>query len=267
MIYEVFKFRNELLPFKYFEEVKLSENIYLHWHEEIELICVTEGEGYGFNNSVKTSLKTGDILVVNSGEVHSFGSQDSMSYHCIIISESFLRKNGIDITKVNFCHHIRNKDMENIFNEISDLFSKKDRFTELHLRTLVLELFCKMSELYIADTSTLPYYNTQIINGVKGAINYIHENYNEKITIDEILMKSGFSRAYFSREFKKITGKSIVDYINYIRCTHAEELIASRECSIRESAEMCGFSSMSYFSKTYRKFIGNLPSETIEKNN
>ena len=88
----------------------------------------------------------------------------------------------------------------------------------------------------------------------------------EKIKIEEILEESGFSRAYFSREFKKITGNSIVDYINFVRCSRTEELISTGDYIISEAAEMCGFSSMSYFSKTYKKFMGRLPSETVKKN-
>lgn len=266
MIYEVFRFESDLLPFKYSHQRVMNNVTYSHWHEEIELIYVTEGAGYGHNNSEKIHLEKGDVFVANSGEVHSFGSDDIMKYHCIIISEKFLRKNGIDITKVNFCHFIRDKEIAGSFEEINSVLKKENDFLALYFRTAILRLFCKMAENYVADTSTLPYYNSRIINSVKGVINYIHENFKEKIKIEEILEESGFSRAYFSREFKKITGNSIVDYINFVRCSRTEELISTGDYIISEAAEMCGFSSMSYFSKTYKKFMGRLPSETVKKN-
>lgn len=265
MIYEVFGFKNDF-PFKYTKQIRSSDGAaYFHWHEEIELIYVTDGCGYGFNDSVKTYLEKGDILVVNSGEIHTFGSDNEMTYQCIIINEGFLRKNGIDITKTLFCHHIRNEKMAEIFEEMYKISEAQTDYKELRLKTDLLRLFCIMADKYIADISEKPYHNALIINGVKGAINYIHENFPKKITIDEIVDKSGFSRAYFSREFKKITGKSIVDYINFIRCTRADELISSGEYNIGKAAEICGFSNLSYFTKIYKKIMGRLPSELLKK--
>jgi AraC-like DNA-binding protein len=57
------------------------------------------------------------------------------------------------------------------------------------------------------------------------------------------------------------TGKTLVEYINIVRCEHARELLSSGSFNVGESAEQCGFQDISYFSRIYKKYIGILPSE------
>ena len=82
----------------------------------------------------------------------------------------------------------------------------------------------------------------------------------EEITIDDLSQFAGYSRAHLSRQFKKATGLSIVEYINYIRCTNAHTMLVGENKTVSEVALECGFSNMSYFSKIYKRVIGKLPS-------
>ena len=112
---------------------------------------------------------------------------------------------------------------------------------------------------YLTDSDV-----TQNVPGrITDAIRYIKQNYNQSITVDEIVNHVGFSRAYFSREFKKHTGVSLITYLNYIRCSQARNMLG-KGTSINETAEACGFQNLSYFSKTYRKLMGVLPSADMK---
>lgn len=84
------------------------------------------------------------------------------------------------------------------------------------------------------------------------------------MTVEDILKKVGFSRAHFSREFKKYIGVSIIEYVNYVKCDRARMLM-NKGNSVSEAAVLCGFNNLSYFSKMYRKIIGNLPSNDLNK--
>ncbi|EOU2011906.1 helix-turn-helix domain-containing protein, partial [Clostridium perfringens] len=55
--------------------------------------------------------------------------------------------------------------------------------------------------------------------------------------------------------------QTILDYINHIRCINARNLILYNGYTISESAYKSGFNNLSYFSKTYKKYMGLLPSE------
>ena len=95
---------------------------------------------------------------------------------------------------------------------------------------------------------------------IKNVIEYISDNYSSEITIDTLSQFAGYSRAHLSRQFKKATGLSIVEYINYIRCTNAHTMLIGENKTVSEVALECGFSNMSYFSKIYKRVIGKLPS-------
>ena len=99
---------------------------------------------------------------------------------------------------------------------------------------------------------------------VKKAIKYIRKNYSNPLSLDEIAAGIGFSRYYFCHIFKEMTGMSVISYINLIRCENAKSLMLLRKYSISEIALMCGFENFSYFSKTYKKYMGRLPSEDMK---
>ena len=55
------------------------------------------------------------------------------------------------------------------------------------------------------------------------------------------------------------------NYLNYTRCSYARKLLASGRYNVSESAEHSGFSNLSYFAKTYKKYMGELPSQVERK--
>ena len=63
---------------------------------------------------------------------------------------------------------------------------------------------------------------------------------------------------YKRQVFKEVTRRTPVDYINFIRCNYARNLLLSGRYNVSESAEMSGFKNLSYFSKTYKKYMGCL---------
>ena len=75
----------------------------------------------------------------------------------------------------------------------------------------------------------------------------------------------GFSKYYLCRTFRQITGSTVVDYLNSLRCAHALQLLSSGEYTVGECAEKCGFRNLSYFAKVYRRYRGCSPSDELGK--
>ena len=78
---------------------------------------------------------------------------------------------------------------------------------------------------------------------------------------EDIANAVGLSMYHFSREFKKASGYSVMQYVNMIRCEHAQQLLISGKYKIKEVALLCGFDNYSYFSNIYKSYMGVLPSE------
>ena len=86
------------------------------------------------------------------------------------------------------------------------------------------------------------------------ATNYIMENIEDKLSIEEIAAHTGISSGYLSRMFKEISGRSIVEYINYTKIEKVKELIATKNKSLREAGEDVGINDQNYLSRMFKKY-------------
>ena len=65
------------------------------------------------------------------------------------------------------------------------------------------------------------------------------------------------------KKIKSLTDQSPTDFIKTIRLNHSLELLKTQNYSVTEVSEMCGFTSVAYFSTVFRKFFGKSPSDIL----
>lgn len=92
-------------------------------------------------------------------------------------------------------------------------------------------------------------------------LEYIHANYKHKITIDDMAKQSNLSPFHFSRFFKSISGKTIVDYLNEYRIDQSAHILSTSKDKIMDVAFECGIQNFSYFIKLFKKYKGCTPGE------
>lgn len=98
------------------------------------------------------------------------------------------------------------------------------------------------------------------------AVNLIHEKYaSEILSISDLSYMCGVSPEYFRLLFKKNFGISPLKYINNLKISRAKELLMSGMYSVATSAEMSGFTDMSYFSREFKKITGVSPSRFVSE--
>lgn len=93
------------------------------------------------------------------------------------------------------------------------------------------------------------------------SIEYIAEHYADEITCTKVAAHINFSPTYFSRLFKKETGRSYVEYVSFVRLQRAIALIRHSDSTLEQIAEELGFNTPNYFSNTFKKYVGLTPSE------
>ena len=141
------------------------------------------------------------------------------------------------------------------------LLSQKIR-TIIHNREIVRE---KTIRLISNDTSELP-----VVNNTNGKfINKLTEIVWANIgnaSFDKILFASemNVSPSQLYKKVKSLTGQSPTELIKTIRLRHASELLQTQRYTITEISELCGFSSVGYFSTVFKSFFGKSPTEFIE---
>ena len=88
---------------------------------------------------------------------------------------------------------------------------------------------------------------------------YLSANYQQKFSLTEVAAKFYLSPYYLSRLFRRVTGQSIVDYINNRRIEAARKLLETTELSISAVAEQTGFASAAHFRRVFREVMGTGP--------
>lgn len=91
------------------------------------------------------------------------------------------------------------------------------------------------------------------------SIRYIGDHYDQTITVDELAAEIGLTRASYTRQFKKITGKLPLDYVNAVRLERSKQLLQLTDDRIHEIAQNVGFSSEYYFGRRFKQYAGISP--------
>ena len=93
---------------------------------------------------------------------------------------------------------------------------------------------------------------------IEKAKEYIEENFGNDISLTDVADFVFLNPAYFSRYFKQYTGMNFIAYLLDVRMNHAKKLL-SEDYSIEEITRICGYSSVRYFSQSFKKHMGITP--------
>lgn len=108
--------------------------------------------------------------------------------------------------------------------------------------------------------------NLEIINGLNNAIEYIENNLDSTIEIDEIAKVAFTSRYHFQRMFHVLTGFTLGEYVRNRRLTLAAEELTSKDAKVTDVAMKYGYESLDAFIKAFQRLHGVTPSK-IKKGN
>jgi AraC-like DNA-binding protein len=101
-------------------------------------------------------------------------------------------------------------------------------------------------------------YNKKDQQRIKRLYQFINENYQRNIDLKEIANLSNLSEAAFCRYFKKMTRVTFTEFLNHYRVNQAKNLLLLDK-NVTETCFDCGFESMSYFNRTFKKLTGENP--------
>lgn len=92
-------------------------------------------------------------------------------------------------------------------------------------------------------------------------IDYVKENCREAISLSEVAKRFFVSDAHLSRMFRKNTGFTFTQYVNYQRVIYAQTLLSKKEDSIGEVAMRSGFENLTHFGRVFKQLTGCAPRE------
>ncbi|MFC3283400.1 helix-turn-helix transcriptional regulator [Litchfieldella rifensis] len=92
------------------------------------------------------------------------------------------------------------------------------------------------------------------------ALAYLDQNLHRKIAQSEVAESCGLSTFQFSRLFKRLTGDTFQEYLLHRRIAEAMRLLANPKVSITDVCFTVGFRDLSYFTRTFQRYVGQPPS-------
>ena len=261
-VYEPHIIKDPMLPFIFHINMVYSGAPKIaNWHNNLELLWCIEGSGVLRCESVDITFEKGDVLAINSNELHMIYSKTSVKYYCLITDSEFCKENGIDTDYIQFSRKINSEEIVAKFQAVTEAYSYYGVCRAAKIRLAVLDLIMALRISYsMRDAVITKNEKNSNTERIKRSMVYISQNLSKVFTLDEIASYVGVSKFYFTREFRRITGQTVFEYINIVRCKEAKRLI-SEGASVSSAARSCGFENMSYFSRTYKKYVGCSPSE------
>lgn len=249
-----------------------------HWHEEFEILYMTKGTALFHIDDESFELKEGQAIFINSGRLHSGITSNGQpcSYNAIVFKPEALA--GIYDRSMEYLNDIKmnkiilkciftgeaswEQELLSNLKEISACFSANEYGYHLAVKGRLLLLFSMIlaNGGYTVNNRGKGD-EARNIERLKKVIQYIQDNYQSRIMIDDLAAQLKMSRHYFCRFFKKFTGNTAVDYINCYKIDRAAALIGTTNISIMEAGLESGFDNFSYFIKTFKRFKNCTPSE------
>jgi len=92
----------------------------------------------------------------------------------------------------------------------------------------------------------------ELFSKLEPIFTYTELHFMEEVSVEQISRMTHFNYSYFCWIFKKATGESYIDYLNYVRISVVEELLRTTDLPISVLLERTGFTSLSYFNRVFK---------------
>ncbi len=268
-------------PISILKSTKTSE-FDTHTHDFIELVYIKSGNGYHIIDDMEFQVKKGDLLFINYGKTHSFRSEKGFVFYNILLTPWFMSEelvnseNAIDLLSLNCFESFSTFNdepkisfsadeivfVENMILEMEKEYYTKARGYEQALKSyitvLLIHIFRKMEKSNIlGKEKKIP---AEILE-------YLDNNYNEKITVNTLAERCFYNPSYFSRIFSETFGMSITDYVLEKRFEKACELLTQTDMTVEEIALISGYRDNGAIFKHFKKKLGTTPNEYRKSKN
>lgn len=227
-----------------------------HWHEHFEFLFFEQGHCNAFCDGKRFPVGPGDLIVVNSTQVHSFTAENPVDFRALIVSQDLLQ--DIEYAGTVLQNKIpADPFVKECFAALEREYSHKRPGSDLLIKSYVYALFAHLVFHY-TDRKTAAERPLQL-ERLDRVFQYISENYAEQIvpkTLAELLF---VTESYFCRFFKSATGVTLSHYLIEYRIKKAMLLLEETDEPVARIAESVGINDANYFSRIFRKTVGMTP--------
>lgn len=237
-----------------------------HYHKYIELLFSLSTNATVWLAGQRLSFHTGDLIIINSDELHGIVFHTYSEYICIKFSPEILYTPEQSLLEYKYVIPFLSKDANKkkfesselkdtlipaLFTDIMQEWQEKNTAFELAIRSNILKIFSILFRMNEGNNFLLP--NFKLTDALKCTIAYVNEHFNT-ITENEAASFCGLSYHHFSTVFKNATGQNFNTYLTAIKLREAEKQLIFSDKSITDIAYDTGFSNTSHFIKRFQEY-------------
>ncbi|MFH0071222.1 helix-turn-helix domain-containing protein, partial [Peribacillus sp. NPDC056705] len=248
----------------------------LHWHHALELNYIRGGTGFILINGMKLPFEQGDIIFINSNDLHRAYETEDLVMDVLMFEPSLL---AIDLKfDPDLMAPFRMLDKVDkrspVHAELSGLLQRMMDENEsggtayMSLIRSDLIRFLSLSNRHLSA----PMQENKPIKGrgmhaLKEVLRTMELHVDYAWTLQELSDLTHLSPSRFSALFQQAVGTSPHHYLIQLRLTQAVHLLETTDHKIIDIAESCGFRNLSNFNRLFKQHVGASPSEIRERAN
>ena len=260
-------------PFRLLHDPKLNHLFYWHFHPEFELVYIEGATATRHVGDHISQFTDSDLVLIGSNIPHlNFDHGVTTTYRKEVLhikpsfKEDFIGEYPelkslerlLELSRYGLAFTGNTKKEIGALLKELHLLSPFDSFMHsMH----ILKKLAQSKEFELLHKQ--PYINRfseKEQNRIREIYALVDEQYQNKITVDQVATLCNLTKPAFCRYFKKATGSTFVSFLNQYRISQAKRLLLSGK-NISETCFECGFESLSYFNRTFKKITTENPSE------
>lgn len=253
-----------------------------HYHKETEMALVLKGTATYRIHHQEFKLKTGDAIIVDTYDLHRIteSSEDVIMLTFYINMEAFTHLYPNIDFMIFACEEFsqdaseRHQKMQNkisflIHHMAQMMFLRMDENTADQLMSdklqEILYLMVNHFQGFFIENKEFRYGNDDAnpvdLDRLYRIITYMYQNYDKKITLQDVADMEHLSMYYASHLIKKLSGLSFQNLLNYIRVEVSEKSLNEDKYTLTQISDHCGFSSLAYYNKCFKIWHGITPAQ------
>jgi AraC-like DNA-binding protein len=250
---------------------RLNDLFFWHSHPEYELVHIEGANGTRHVGTHISRYEGSDLVFIGSHIPHlnfDYGVQTDYTKTVLHIRRDFLKDSFDNTPELEAIQQFFKKSAFGIAIHGATKAQAGQLLQQLHGMPpfeqflAVLRLFFLLAQSteieLLHDAPVENPFNQRAQERLRQVYRFIDAEYHRKIDISEIAAQCVMTEAAFCRYFKKMTQLTFTDFLNRYRINQAKHLLLSGQ-NVSETCYACGFESLSYFNRIFRRVTGNSP--------
>lgn len=240
-----------------------------HYHDYYEIYYLESGERYHIMQDSLYTMQPGELILFSPYVLHrSFGDENVPFKRLVLYFNDFEiesqeLKQALD--EGNGMYHLEAKNQKAIHRLLESLATEQydpSRFRKGYMHTLLnMLLFSIILQVHKEEPA-----KKEQFDRMHQIIRYIHNHYQEEVSLGQLAKEFYISPYYLCREFKRHMDCTMVQYLNVTRIMNAQRKLMETDMNITQVSRETGFSNLTHFNRVFKSVTGMTPSGYQKEN-